>query len=160
MLNVHVLQVIVRAGAPAVKFGRRAAPCGSLRPERFRGSPAGLLAHVIRRFGWRFLDSVPDGRAVHAVRSNPEPGCCAASGGCPGGLGLPTEKTSPMLTNLVAFPLGFRWRAPLGLIVLRDGRAVRTVPADDSTSQERAARAKDRNHAQARCHASDHLSAV
>ena len=38
-------------------------------------------------------------------------------------------------------------RAPLGLIVVRDGRAVRTVPADDSTSQERAARAKDGNHA-------------
>ena len=112
MLNVHVLQVIVRAGAPAVKFGRRAAPCGSLRPERFRGSPAGLLAHVIRRFGWRFLDSVPDGRAVHAVRSNPEPGCRADHGAAPAILGLSNGEMPSMFTNLVAFPLGFWWRAP------------------------------------------------
>ena len=34
----------------------------------------------------------------------------------------------------------------MGLIVVRDGRAVRTGPADDSTSQERAARANDGNH--------------
>ena len=38
-----------------------------------------------------------------------------------------------MVTNLVAFPLGFWWRAPLGLIVVRHGRGVQGAPADEST---------------------------
>jgi hypothetical protein len=37
----------------------------------------------------------------------------------------------------------FWWRAPLGLIVVRHGRGMQSAPADDSTSQERAARAND-----------------
>ena len=35
----------------------------------------------------------------------------------------------------------------LSLIVVRHGRGIQSVPADDSTSQERAARAKGGNHA-------------
>ena len=61
------------------------------------------------RFGWGFLDSVPDCRAV---LSNSESGCRAASGGCPLCLGPSHKKTSSMVTNLVAFPLGFWMRAP------------------------------------------------
>ena len=87
-----------------MKFGRGAAPCGSLRPARFRGSPVGLFRPRARCFGWGFLHSVPDCRAV---RSNSESSCKAASGGCPGGLGVSTETTSSMLMQLVAFPLGF-----------------------------------------------------
>ena len=128
------------ARAPGVKFGRGAAPCGSLRPARFRGSPAGLFAHLPHPFVCGFVASLPD---AHAVPSNPESGCRAASGAAPLVSGHSPKKISAMVTNLVAFPLGFCWRAPLGLIVLRDGRAVRTVPADDSTSQERAARGND-----------------
>ncbi len=58
-------------------------------------------------------------------------------------LGHSPKKTSSMVTNLVAFPLGFWGRAPQSPMVLRDGRGVQSAPADDSTSQERAARAND-----------------
>ena len=72
------------------------------------------------------------------MRSNSEPGCKAASGGCPGGLGVSTETTSSMMMKLVAFSLGFWLRAPLGLIVVRHGRGVPSAPADESTCGERA----------------------
>ena len=75
-------------------------------------------------------------------------------------LGLSNGEMPSMCTKLVAFPLVIWVRAPLELMIVQHGRGIQSVPADDSTSQERAARAKDRNHAQARCHASDHLSAV
>ena len=129
-----------------MKVGRGAAPCGSLRG----GTPSTLLGLAKRnlrpralRFGWGFLHSVPDRRARRAVRSNSEPGCRVASGGCPAASGLSFEKTSSIFVKLVAFPLGFWWRAPLGLIVVRHGRGMQSAPADDSTSQERAARAND-----------------
>ena len=139
MLNVHVLQVIVRAGAPAVKFGRGAAPCGSLRPARFRGSPAGLFAHLLHPFVCGFVASLPDARAVP---SNPEPGCRADHGAAPAILGLSNGEMPSMCTNLVVFPLGIWVRAPLGLMIVQHGRGIQSVPADDSTSQERAARGK------------------
>ena len=141
MLNVHVLQVIVRAGAPAVKFGRRAAPCGSLRPERFRGSPAGLFRPSAPPF-CMWLRCFASRRARGPFQ--PGVGLPRRSRGSPGDLG--TVKWGNAVH--VHEPSGisvrkFWWRAPLGLIVVRHGRGMQSAPADDSTSQERAARAND-----------------
>ena len=121
-----------------MKFGRGAAPCGTLRPARFRGSPVGLFRPPAPPFVCGFVASLPDTRAVP---SNPESGCRADHGAAPAILGLSNGEMPSIFTNLVAFPLGFWWRAPLGLIVVRHGRGVQGAPADESTCGERAARA-------------------
>ena len=54
-------------------------------------------------------------------------------GAAPVGLGPSPDQLSSMLTNLVAFPLGFWVRAPLGLIVVRHGRGMQSPPADEWT---------------------------
>ena len=60
-----------------------------------------------------------------------------------------------MFTNLVAFPLGFWWSAPVGLIVVRHGRGVQGAPAD-SGPRERAARANgQKRHAPTGRHCDD-----
>ena len=77
-----------------------------------------------------FAASLPDARAVS---SKPDSGCSADHGAAPAILGLSNGEMPSMVTNLVAFPLGFWWRAPLGLIVVRHGRGMQSAPADEST---------------------------
>ena len=84
--------------------------------------------------------SVPDARAVP---SNPEPGCRADHGAAPAILGLSNGEMPSMFTNLVAFPLGFGPWFCSSVFLGRDGRAARTVPADESTCGERAALASE-----------------
>ena len=87
-------------------------------------------------------DRVADGRAV---RSNPEPACQAASWGCPGWSWAVTRENFVHVHEPSGISVRILVEGSQSPMVLRDGRGVQSAPTDDSTSQERAARANDGN---------------